>query len=195
MRSSESGFGLVNVLMILGAVLLAILLLSRSQVNLRMAGKSLDAVNSYEVFISSFTDFVQASVKNNITELCAGQTVPLQDLSFGGKKASLSLAAGSPAEARCGKTLLNTDGRMYFCLQLEKNPAFPKDSFGGAEQNYAEIAVRAVNKWQQPITCQDYKASTTPDVGLQIYYRLYWSTKQQAERYFQKYGYFYAIKE
>jgi hypothetical protein len=201
MRSSEAGFSLIGVMMVLGATLLGVMALLRSELNLRAASRSMDSVNSYEVFVSSFTSFVQSSVINNIDAICSGQTAPLTTLTFSGKPAGLSLnvngpgADGSLVHNRCTRPTFYADGRAYFCLQIEPNAAYAKDSFAGAPNNFAEIAIRPVDKWQQPITCSQFRAAANAEVGLQIYYRLFWTTASQPTRLFQKYGYFYGIKE
>ncbi len=192
---------MVGVLIIAAAGLLGILLIARSQVNLRSAAKSLDSVNSYYGFISGFTDFVQASVTQNIDSLCAGQLAPLTALKFSGEDAAFSTSLqvtgpqASPLKDRCKQPLLAADGRMYFCLQLDQNSAFAPDSFGGAEANIAEIAIRTVNKWQQPISCLAFRNAANSEAALQIYYRLHWATKNQPHQLHQKYGFYHAIKE
>jgi len=199
---SESGFSIIGAMILLGAALTAILIISRSQMNLRVASKSLESVNSYEVFITSFTDFLHTSIRTNVDEICASQTTGMAHLTFSGSAAGLKTAISAPTltevsevKKRCAKPHLAPDGRMYFCIQFDKNTDYPKDGFAGADYNFAEIAVRAVNKWQQPISCADYKAALTLEAGLQIYYRLYWITKTQPDRLFKKYGYYYGVKE
>jgi hypothetical protein len=199
-HQGEEGFSLVGIMMLTASVLTATLIFMQSQLNVRMAGKSLESVTSYEVFLTGFTDFLQTSIIDNIDAICNSNPNALSSLSFLGTTATnIKTEISTPqitaiSSGRCGKPVFSANGQLFFCLQFDQNPTFPKDSFAGSEHNFAEVAVRMVDKWQQPLSCANFKAAAASSAGLQMYYRLYWVTKTQPERLFQKQGYYYATK-
>lgn len=200
---SNAGFSLVGVLIILGVSLTAVLLISQSQTKLRQAGKALDSSESFKVFITSFTDFIQTTLNDNMNNLCAANISGLNSLQFNNEHAAFtenllvpeSISGVLELKNRCAKSQFNASGVMYFCLQLDKNSAYPKDEFGGADYNIIEVLVRPVDKLQQAISCSHYNSASNGTVGLQIFYRLFWIPKAPSDKLFQKYGFYYAIKE
>jgi len=198
---SNAGFSLVGILMFLGTSLTALLLVSQSKFNLRLAGKALDSSESYKLFITNFTDFIQKTLNANLNNLCSGDISGLSALTFNDENAKyvnnieapLTVSGVSELKARCANSQFNASGVIYFCLDLHKNSTFPKDEFGGADYNFIEVLARTVNKLQQPISCSDYTSNVSHG-GLQIYYRLLWIPKIPSEKIFQKYGFYYATQ-
>ncbi len=196
----EEGFNLVGIMMLSAFVLTSTLIFMQSQLNVRTAGKSLESVTSYEVFLTSFTDFLQTSINDNLDAICNGNINALSSLKFLGTNATnIKTEISTPkvtsiSSGRCGTPVFSANGQLFFCLQFDQNQTFPKDSFAGSEYNFAEVAVRMVDKWQQPLSCANFKAASASGAGLQMFYRLYWVTKTQPERLFQKQGYYYATK-
>lgn len=199
---TEEGFSIVGVLVMLACTLAAISILSKSRVDLQKSSKSLEIHTSYEVFVTNFTQFIQKSIETNAAQICNGDTTGLANLSFNQKPVAFKNDLIGPATAemmeiqnRCRNPVFSGTSKIYFCLQFDKNPDFSGDDFTGAENNFAEIAVRPVDKWQQPVSCEAYRDATNGEYGLQIYYRFFWITKGMPEKINQKYGYYYGIKD
>jgi hypothetical protein len=199
-RQGEEGFSIIGILISAGVALTGILYYNQGLLNVRFAGKSLESATSYESFVESFTSFVSTSVITNINKICAADPAAMSNLTFLGTNVT---STGSEiyqtqfnaiTASRCLNPDYKPNGQLHFCLKFDRNSAYSKDSFAGAEYNYAEISVKMVNKWQQVITCNDFKAGTKETAGMQIFYRLYWMTKTQPGRFFQKQGYYYAAK-
>jgi hypothetical protein len=202
-NGGQAGFSIITVLVALGVVLTGILLSVQSTVRLKQSSKAIKSSLSYEGVIPGFTEFVHQSVKANAAALCSGNSSSLASLNFSGSSVSLANTLDVPSDIgqnasviqRCHEPLFNSDGRMYFCLKAHTNSDIPPDAFTGAKHNYAEIAIRMVDKWQRSISCSQYLSAPPVTVGLQIYYRMYWITAVQPKQVFQKSGYYYGIKE
>lgn len=199
----ESGFSLLSVLITMGVVLGLIVLSLQKTILNKKASKAAESSASYESFIPNFTEFIQESIHNNLSNLCGGTSGNLPNLTFNGTSAGFTSNLNIPrgvqqAEQlakRCQSPQFSPSGRFYFCLQLASNPEYPKDSFAGAAFNFSELNIQMVNKWQQPINCAAYNAAESGSVGLQVYYTFYWLTKSRPDYVYLKKGFYYAIKK
>lgn len=201
--SPEGGFSLVGVIVVLGFLLAIVAQVLFSRTELLRSTTKLQATDSQRNVIEGLTAYLAERLQTNLSALCGGNVASLQGMSFSGATLShatslnvpATLLTGEPALIeRCKSPRFNSDGRLYFCLAVTKSPDLPRQSFGGANYGYVEVAVRPVDVWQREVNCADFTAAQTGQAGLQLYYRAYWADSVRAGELNKRAGYYYAIK-
>lgn len=202
MKHDESGGILLSLTVALGFVLVIISMAMKVRLNSRIISDKVYAKSSSEFQLESFTQKLGKFSASRLTQFCSNQLQLGSGFSLSGTEARISkslqaptaLAETAEVARRCLKPMTSSAGQFYFCVNIDQNNEHPAHSFLGAETNFAEVAIRLVDKWQRSVNCNTYLASAKEDISLQIYYRFYWIPAGKNQRVHQKSGFYYAVQ-
>lgn len=203
MKNNEQGGILLDILIAMGILLVISTLAMKAKINAKIIDDRVFAKSSSEFQLEGFTQKVGNFTLNKIPALCSNQLTMGTTFDINGSKATISnfadITLASPDLAslkkRCGRPKAFSTGQFYFCVDIDANPGIHPNSFLGAESNVAELAIRLVDRWQQPIDCTRFNSSVSKsDVGIQIYYRQYWTQNNKNKDTHQKSGFYYAVQ-
>ncbi|HYX36251.1 MAG TPA: hypothetical protein VE954_24370 [Oligoflexus sp.] len=203
MKNNEQGGILLDILIAMGILVIVSTLAMKAKLNAKIVDDRAFAKSSSEFQLEGFTEKVGTFALNRIPMLCSNQLGMGSTFDVNGSKATISSMtnlAATPRDLgslknRCSKPKLSSTGQFYFCIDIEKNPDIHPNSFLGATSNVAELAIRLVDRWQQPIDCNRYNNSLSKaDIGIQIYYRQYWTQPNKNRDTHQKSGFYYAVQ-
>jgi hypothetical protein len=202
MRNDESGGILLSLTVALGFVLLIISMAMKVKLNSRIVSDKVYAKSSSEFQLESFTQKLGKFSSSHLNNLCANQLQMGSGFNLSGTEARITKTIETPVTTsetadvarRCLKPMTSSNGQFYFCVNIDQNTEHPAHSFLGAETNFAEVAIRLVDKWQRAVNCSTYLASQPNEISMQIYYRFYWIPAGRSLRLNQKSGFYYAVQ-
>ncbi len=202
MKNDESGGILLSLTVALGFVLVIISMAMKAKLNSRIVSDKVYAKSSSEFQLESFTQKLGKFSASQLTQFCANQLQMGSGFSLSGTDARITKSLQAPTAItetvdvarRCLKPVTSSNGQFYFCVDIDQNNEHPAHSFLGAETNFAEVAIRLVDKWQRSVNCSTFLASAKEDISLQIYYRFYWIPAGKNQRLHQKSGFYYAVQ-
>ncbi len=201
--SSQAGFSLVSVLIIMGVVLFSMLLISQANIHQRGTQRALKIKQSYGDVNQALINNVVDVFHKNLNGSCPEPTAMFSNTALDGAATfsavknisypDLNLAPQThkDAVARC-KNKYQTPGtgnRYYFCVELQKDPSAPKDSILSAKKAFAEFAVELIDlQTQTPISCAEYsnrKQDINPttklprdgSAGMAVTMAMYWQVQ------------------
>lgn len=195
-KNSEAGFSLVSILVIMGVVLASILMISQAKFQQQGTQKALRIKQSYTDVNQSLINDVVSQFHDKLKAgggACSSPTTITKDKGDGiAYKFTNSIAdfnKSAPAvhvsaKGRCGnpKTPSGSGNRYYFCVQLTRDPAAPKDSIMNAKVAFAEFAIELIDlQTQKEISCQQYRDKTNDprdgSAGMAVTMALYWENE------------------
>lgn len=202
MKNDESGGILLSLIVALGFVLVIISMAMKVKLNSRIISDKVYAKSSSEFQLESFTHKLGSFSASHLTKFCSNQMQMGTGFVLSGSEAKITKTIPAPpaisetadVARRCLKPMTSANGQFYFCVDIDQNTEHPPHSFLGAESNFAEVAIRLVDKWQRPVNCSTYLASQKADISMQIYYRFYWIPTGKSQRLNQKSGFYYAVQ-
>lgn len=202
MKNDESGGILLSLTVALGFVLVIISMAMKVKLNSRLISDKVYAKSSSEFQLESFTQKLGKFSSSHLNNFCSNQLQMGAGFNLSGTEARISKTIAAPVTMsetadiarRCLKPMTSATGQFYFCVNIDQNTEHPAHSFLGAESNFAEVAIRLVDKWQRNVSCNTYMASAKEDISMQIYYRFYWIPAGKSQRLNQKSGFYYAVQ-
>lgn len=214
LKNSEKGASFISVLVGLGLLGIGIVAVSRAMTSISatraLAAKSQASQGIENAMMNALAKKIRKGVKDancgsGLAGVVGTQTISSEEAGtvryqYSSKINTASWPASPPqnhvaARNNCERPYVDTQGKMYFCLEFSLNATGASDSFFDARYAFAEVAVVLTDIHTNTKVSCDFFAKNPTTSMTRIYYSLYYAKPLAGQdKFFKKNGMLFGVE-